>query len=138
MARKKRIWAKDLELGVEALDAEHRLMVDLVDDLEGTLAAPEDRERAAATIRRLLAFTQIHFRAEDLLMRLHAYAGHQAHAVEHSQLAEQLSELQEAHSRGDLPVTREIVAALREWLGGHIRTQDRTLAAFLRSVGVTA
>jgi hemerythrin-like metal-binding protein len=129
-------WTGDLELGVEALDAEHRLLIDLVNDLASALGTAEDRERVGATIRRLHDLTSIHFRAEDLLMRLHAYDGQEVHAAEHARLAGHLSELREAHSRGDLPATPDLAAALRKWLGGHIQTQDRALADFLRSVGV--
>jgi hemerythrin len=128
-------WGEGLEFGVGAVDGEHRLQVELVKALEEALRPRQPRERVAEILKQLLDCTGVHFLAEDLLMRLHAYPGYQAHLQEHEKLSAQLEELERRFSAGELAPSRELVAALKVWLAEHIQTMDRRLAAFLRGSG---
>jgi hemerythrin len=61
-----------LDLGIKTMDDEHRLQLALV----GELAAAIREGREAGTTREVLArlqdYTEAHFLAEQLMMRLHA------------------------------------------------------------------
>jgi len=128
-------WGEGLETGVAAIDGEHRLQIELVKALEESLQLRDPRERAEEILKQLLDYTNVHFLAEDLMMRLHAYPGYQAHVQEHEKLAGQLEELQRHFAAGQFAPSRELVAALKHWLAEHIQTMDRGLAAFLKASG---
>jgi hemerythrin len=128
-------WGEGLEVGVGAIDGEHRLQIELVKALEEALQLRQPRERAAEIVKQLLDYTNVHFLAEDLMMRLHAYPGYQAHLREHEKLSAQLEELERHFSAGEFAPSRELVAALKIWLAEHIQTMDRGLAVFLKAGG---
>jgi hemerythrin-like metal-binding protein len=126
-------WSGDLGVGVDELDAEHELQVGLVRALEGRLGG--SREEAAGLLEQLLDYSRVHFAAEELMMRLHAYPGHAEHQAEHGKLLEQLEEIRAAWGAGQVQPTKELVTALRHWLAEHVQTYDRGLALHLRNLG---
>ena len=126
-------WSGDLGVGVDELDAEHELQVGLVRALEGRLGG--SREEAAGLLEQLLDYSRVHFAAEELMMRLHAYPGHGEHEAEHGKLLEQLEEIRSAWRAGQVQPTKELVTALRHWLAEHVQTFDRGLALHLRNLG---
>lgn len=130
-------WSEGLEIGVAAIDAEHRLLVDLVKALEDALALGAPRERAGEVLEQLLDYTRGHFLAESLLMRLHAYPDYQAHVQEHDRLLEHLEQASRSF-RGGFSLSLELVSALQQWLSEHIRTTDKSFAAYLAASGAAA
>lgn len=126
-------WDQGLETGIGAVDGEHRLQIELVKALEEALASRDPAERAREILNRLLDCTNVHFVAEDLMMRVHAFPGYPAHRQEHETLVAQLEELHRHFAAGELGPTHELVEALKHWLGEHIRTMDRGFALFMEA-----
>ena len=117
--------------GIEEMDREHAVEIQMVQALETALAAG-DRTRALVLMDQLEVFANAHFLAEQHLMRLHAYPGYEAHEVEHDRLIAELRELSTRifeHPERDPQAT---VEALESWLRHHIHTEDEALAEFLR------
>ncbi len=121
----------DLRLDVPSMDSEHALQIDLVEALGRSVAEGKSREVADEILEKLLDLTQVHFLAEELMMRMESYPGYEAHLAEHGELLVELRKLKAARSQPDHPMTREAVEGVRPWLAGHIRTQDRAFASFL-------
>jgi len=130
-------WGGDLGVGVQEIDAEHELQIGLVRALDTTLGAGS-REESGRLLEQLLDYTRVHFSAEELMMRLHAYPGFGEHEAEHSKLLEQLEEIRKAWQAGQVQPTRELVTALRHWLAEHVQTYDRGLALYLEKLGVVS
>ena len=124
-------WGNDLGLGEREMDVEHELLVGLVRALDSALRSGS-REEAGRVLEQLLDYTRVHFSAEELMMRLHAYPGVQEHELEHSKLLDQLNEVRSAYHGGQIQPTKELVTALRHWLAEHVQTYDRGLALHLR------
>jgi hemerythrin-like metal-binding protein len=124
---------EDLRLDLPSIDFEHALQVDLVDALGRSVAEGKSREVADEILEKLLDLTRVHFLAEELMMRMEGYPGYEAHLGEHGELLTELRSLRSALQQGGPLMTRDAAAGLRSWLTGHIRTQDRALAAFLAS-----
>lgn len=124
-------WGSDLELGEREMDVEHELQVELVRALDSALSSSSGEE-AGRVLEQLLDYTRVHFSAEELMMRLHAYPGFEEHELEHSKLLDQLHEVRRAFHAGQVLPTKELVTALRHWLAEHIQTFDCGLALFLR------
>lgn len=131
-------WGEGLETGIASIDGEHRLQIELVKALEEAMALADPRPRGEEILSQLLDFTNVHFLAEDLMMRLHAYPDYQAHVQAHQTLAGQLQDLQRHFASGEFTPSRELVAALKHWLAEHIQTMDRAFAGFLGAGGPRA
>jgi len=121
----------DLRLHVPSIDFEHGLQIDLVEALGRLVAEGKSREVADEILEKLLDLTQVHFLAEELMMRVEGFPGYEAHVAEHGELLAELLKLRAARREGDHPMTHVAVDGLRSWLAGHIRTQDRAFATFL-------
>ena len=87
-------------VGVAEMEAEHRLLHDIVTQLRGALAEKRG-EAIAELLGRLEDVARLHFMEEQSLMRLHAYPGYAAHEQEHDDLLDELGELSRhpAHRR---------------------------------------
>ena len=118
--------------GLEGMDREHAVEMQMVRALEAALAAG-DRAKVLVLVDQLEIFANAHFMAEQHLMRLHAYPGFESHEVEHDRLIAELRELS-THVLGHPDAgSQESVEALERWLLNHIRTEDEALAEFLRT-----
>jgi hemerythrin len=118
-----------LRLGIPEVDLEHVLQVQILGAISNALLEG-DRDQARKLIRQLQDVTAAHFIAEQLLMRLHSYPGHQTHEREHDRLIEELQHLEGRIAAGehDAPeTTREF----EKWLVHHILTADKAFGAYL-------
>jgi hemerythrin len=132
-----RVTGDDLRLDIPSIDFEHALQIDLVDALRRAVAEGKSREAADEILEKLLDYTRVHFLAEELMMRMEGYPGYEAHLAEHGELLAELLRIRSAHRQSPHPMTRDAADGLRSWLAGHIRIQDRALAAFLVARGST-
>jgi hemerythrin-like metal-binding protein len=92
--------------------------------MEHHLVCESDPGAAAETLEQLLAFTRVHFDAEELLMRHHRYPGVAGHAAAHQRLLGEALAIGQAHGAGDAGTARATVARLRDWLLQHIEGED--------------
>jgi hemerythrin len=127
---RKTAWERALELGSEEVEHEHRLQLDLFDSLEQALADGAAAMAPAEVLDRLVAYCDVHFGGEELLMRLRSYPRYGAHLEEHRRAMEALEDLRARHGRGEDVLER--VRGLRRALAGHIEGMDRD---FLQEVG---
>lgn len=131
------IWSDDLTLGVDAIDNEHHLQVTLLDEIARAIDGSPPAGTVVELLDRLIEYTNAHFLAEQLMMRLHAYPLYAAHVAEHDGLLADARRLRDAVGRGDTAAARPLVDALTRWLTTHIRGMDRTYAEFTAQPGVT-
>ncbi len=117
-------------LGRDELDLEHQGQIDLLLDIERELAGAGDKARLATLLDRLVEFTSLHFMSEQVLMRERAYPGFAAHEAEHDQLMDQIRDFQKRVDSGERALEATDLAALRDWVMRHIRTQDAAFAQY--------
>lgn len=117
-------------LGQNELDLEHQGQIDLLLDIERELAGAGDKAQLVTLLDRLVEFTNLHFMSEQLLMRQQAYPGFTAHEAEHDQLMDQMRDYQKRVDSGERALEATDLAALRDWVIRHIRTQDAAFAQY--------
>lgn len=125
-------WQSRYEVGIAAIDGQHREMMDIANRLLAGLHAGADRDGLVETLRELVRATEHNIATEERLMQENGLAlGH--HAEEHARLLD-------AIRRFDLRLDDDGLATsarwLREWLLGHIDEDDRPFAEQLRARGV--
>jgi hemerythrin len=130
-------WTSALELGVPAMDAQHRELVARVSRV--SVAIDREPAEVAALLDFLGEYALSHFATEERLMVLHGYpeAAQATHRKVHEDFVRAFSGL-----RYDLDVdgvTAGIVGRIRSWMVGwlleHIQGMDHALAMWIRSVG---
>ena len=124
-------------LGDPALDLEHQGQLDLLLDIEAGLRANVEREKLAASLDRLIEFTNLHFMSEQVMMRQQAYPGLADHEAEHDELMEQMREFQARLATDKRALSPADLAALHDWVLRHIHTQDAAFADYLARQGAS-
>ena len=131
------VWDDGFVTGLDAVDEQHRALVDLFNELSRALfSQTADSEPVLADVyARLLAYTAYHFREEEEMM---AAAGldprHlEAHRLLHQQFVDQVRMLwTQRASLADAGTT--LVDFLTSWLGLHILGIDQSMARQIVSV----
>lgn len=120
----------EAEAGIGAMEREHALEIRMVRELQAALAAG-DRPAARALFERLEDFSNAHFLAEQLLMRLHAYPAFAVHEEEHDRLIAELRDLRRTLDAVEPADPVGAVARLERWLYAHMESEDKALSDFL-------
>lgn len=118
-------WDKRLSVGAPSMEAQHRLLVEALNELHSAVMRGEPSGVTGLFLRTFIAYTRNHHAAEEALMARLDYPELQQHRALHRELMENL-ETQLAHlERGEGTVTVEFLHFLRDWLTNHIQKVDR-------------
>jgi hemerythrin-like metal-binding protein len=123
--------------GLPEIEREHELQIALVDAFERAAGANE-RVEAGKILEEMAELSEMHFLAEELVMRLHQYPAFVEHAAEHARLMREMKDLLRQNAAGTLEITLELADRLRRTLTNHLRGTDHALAMFMRREGEAA
>ncbi|MFQ6006604.1 MAG: bacteriohemerythrin [Woeseia sp.] len=124
-----------LEIGTEAMQAEHKSQFAMVDSLCEALRQGRDRSEIDDILEQVIDYTHVHFMAEQLLMRLHEYPQYRTHCQEHASLLEQFQALRKGVGMGTVTDVLDSIDHVRAKLHAHIGGSDRALSNFLGDCG---
>ncbi len=124
-------WADDMAIDDGgAIDQDHRLLVDLVNELHTATSRGMGRQVVGSILRRAIDSTREHLRREELLLEQKGFPDLLPHKQGHEEFMQRLYELQRQHDAGHITVAAQLSALLRDWLSIHIRRNDKELRKF--------
>ena len=125
------IWNDHYSVGDEFIDAQHKQILDDINNLFD--AREKKRGRAALTpiCDRLLENTTAHFRREEQVMQECGYPHFAQHKAFHDKMRERTVELRD---KVHLTAGEYLLVFLKDWWTGHIQGQDKKLAPYLSLV----
>nr|WP_320049390.1 bacteriohemerythrin [uncultured Desulfuromonas sp.] len=126
-------WKSCYETGIATFDAEHRALVEVVNELYEAMREKRGDEVLGSLLSRLVVYTKKHFQHEEDHMLKHHYPNYDAHLLEHQKLKKTIVEFQEQISTGYTGLSPEVFKFLREWLLNHIVETDMHMGEFLRA-----
>jgi len=129
-------WTKELSVGIEEIDGQHRVLVDLINQLHFAIVEHRAASESAAILERLIEYTRIHFAVEESLMRLFDYDDYEHHKAGHEALIDEIRRLHERVVTEGKPATFELLHFLKKWLTHHILGEDMRYVPFFLSRGV--
>lgn len=134
------LWNDDYLIGVERIDAQHKVLVNTLNEASARLAVNLTREALEQITRDLLSYAIYHFETEESLMREYDYAGQseadaEQHRQEHRNFSQQVVTLREGLRDGRLVSREELLSFLNNWLINHILNTDKHFGKFLNSHG---
>jgi hemerythrin len=121
-------WTRDLELGVTAMDAEHRQLIDKMNRVYVLDQQQAGRVRIAAAFSDLGTFIKQHFADEEAHMQQIGFPDLRRHAAIHADLLRRFGEHLQSFDRGDGRVPPSMIRFLVSWLASHIKGIDRKYA----------
>ncbi len=127
-------WDRGFQFGLEAIDQQHRHLVDLVNQLHGAMRRRAGKTVLATTLEELAHYTVQHFETEEQLMEASGYADLDGHRNLHAKLVDQVLDFQKRFDSGDATVSMDLMTFLRDWLLDHIDKVDRKYVPVLQAV----
>lgn len=128
------VWTPELNTGIRIIDLQHQELVELINELDATLAGQSSLAMLRPLVLRLQQYVLFHFSHEEgLMQRQHIDPGHlNAHFAEHKRFTDQVGDAIAALERSDTPDVAGLVEFLKAWLVQHIMGTDQTVAKLLR------
>lgn len=121
-------WRKEFEIGMPAVDLEHRELIRLLNALHRALGTTPGTGEVQGFLGEVFARISAHFALEESIMRRDGYDQYEAHKQEHERLLDEIRDIMDAYDAGRyLDLEDELGDALRHWFGDHFATADARL-----------
>jgi hemerythrin-like metal-binding protein/PAS domain S-box-containing protein len=132
------VWNTYFETGIAEIDAQHRHLVELVNQAAPRLAHAKERipEGISHFFNELFGYAAEHFVTEERLMRAHAIDQRhlENHIQSHQGFVRQVQEMADAYLAGNGVSGRGILSFTANWLVFHILGEDQAMARQLRRI----
>lgn len=128
-------WTEDLQVGIAAIDGDHKKLVQLINDLHEAMTQGRGKAVLGKTLDDLIRYTQEHFQREEQLMQRAGYSDYARHKQEHEQLVQEVVALREKFNSGNLMLSVQVSGFLRDWLTNHIMKTDKKYEPTLKKLG---
>jgi hemerythrin len=126
-------WNKKHEVFVPELDAEHRNLFRIAEELRVALAAGAGGEQVQALLGALLAGAEDHFRHEERLMRAAGYPSYEWHRQQHDTVRKRVKGFSTQIAAGEPEALTAMLEFLAIWLREHTSLTDRMMCAYIRN-----
>jgi hemerythrin len=126
-------WSSDHSVYLPEMDAEHRTLYLLGDELHKTLVAGADVEVQKPIVTNLLETAEEHFRHEERIMRAMHYTAFAWHKSQHDAVRKRAKSALTRMEKGDSAAAGELLEFLAGWLRDHMGVADRMMGAHLRN-----
>lgn len=129
-------WKTALDLGVAAMDREHKELVAAMNDIHALDQRGADKATVDAAIRKLVDLTKKHFSDEEKHMQSIGFPDLKRHALIHTDMLRKVGEHYAAFTAGTGRVSQDFFDFLVFWLKAHITGIDRKYADYKQPVRV--
>ena len=130
------VWKAEFDTGIDAVDEQHRQIVDLINRLGTVVVDGRDLDSVIdPVLGELTDYAFNHFSEEEDLMedrgvdRRHI----EHHQLEHSKFIEQVEKIWDSRSAQQNPVT-VLTDFLSSWLASHILEEDQSMARQMKLI----
>jgi hemerythrin len=129
-------WSHECIVGVKAMDDQHGILMDTMNELRHILVRGKDRRRICEQLEQLIVFTQMHFENEELLLEMHSFPGLLEHRDAHRHLLVQIQAKLEYARHCDDVALQPLLHFFRNWYRDHIDGLDQQYGPWLNARGV--
>ncbi|MDE2594203.1 MAG: hemerythrin family protein [Burkholderiales bacterium] len=124
-------WADDLCIDHGPIDADHRRLVGLVNELHTATSDGSGHSVVDHVLHELVDYTRAHLRREERLMESVHYPDFAAHKANHDRFILRIQGLQAKFEAGSITVASQLSTVLRDWLSIHIRREDKAFKPYI-------
>ncbi|HEX6928030.1 MAG TPA: bacteriohemerythrin [Gammaproteobacteria bacterium] len=117
-------WSGQLEIGVPEIDAHHRTLVRLLNELHEAVYRRRGADACRNAVEKLHRCARSHFDVEEKLMHLSGHTAFAADRSEHRELMRALADMLARMDPASSNITFQGLHQLKAWLLAHIRHTD--------------
>jgi hemerythrin len=130
-------WNDKLSTGVATVDADHKKLVAMVNELYDGVVAGHGKDVVGKVLDGLISYTAEHFAREERYFAQSNYPDAVAHKKEHADLVKQVLEVQAKFKAGATSsLSLEVMNFLKTWLVKHIQGSDKKFGPHLVQHGI--
>lgn len=126
------VWDQRLDTGIEVIDAQHRRIVEYINDLE-VAKLQHDKRLVTDVIEQLIDYTQSHFGFEESMLEEAGYKFLKPHRKVHELFIKRVTEFTMRAAKGE-EIADELHSMLTKWLLNHIANEDRDYAVVVKQM----
>lgn len=120
-------WKPEYSVGIEAVDHEHREMIELVNALYEEMKNRRDQDSIEQFLGDIHAAISAHFALEERVMKRAGYDEYEAHKDDHEELLDQIRDLMDLYADDPDTGLRQLQERLSDWFATHFSTFDSRL-----------
>lgn len=129
-------WNDTLSVGIKEFDDHHKKLIQLINDLHDAMRTGTSKTKMGSILEELVSYTRYHFAAEEKMFVKYGYPESISHKKQHSDMTQQVVELAQKYTKGDMSLSINLMKFLRDWLTTHINDTDKKYSAYLNEKGV--
>ena len=120
-------WKSHYSVGVEAVDHEHKELIELINDAHELLVAGGEQPDVSAFLGEIFRSISAHFALEEKFMRDHRYDQFENHKAAHEQLLEDIRDIMDGYEADPHASSSALSKSLDSWFTIHFKTHDARL-----------
>lgn len=120
-------WEKRYSVGIEAVDHEHRELVELINRLHEQAKVQGSKVAVLGFFGDLYKAVSAHFALEERFMREKHYDELGAHKGDHERLLDEIRDMMEDYEINDLFAEQVLAQRLDAWFSRHFESHDARL-----------
>ncbi len=125
-------WSEAYSVGNAMLDSDHRILLNLLNQLHDAIDTGQSRAVVGTVINVLAEYTEHHFRREEGMMAAAGYPDLTAHQAQHRALEARVRDLRDRWHGGERQVVdEEVLTMLKKWLTDHILGADKSYGPWI-------
>ena len=129
-------WTNDLNVGFELIDKQHKVLVDMINELYDALMEIKGQEALKKVVNRMVEYAIIHFTTEEKLMIEFKFDGYDEHLQIHEDFKQKAIDLQNQLKEDGFVLSLDVMNFLRDWLINHINGTDRKYISCFTENGI--
>lgn len=129
-------WNANYSVGIAELDAQHKRLFELVNELIDDYNQKKAQADLAGVLNNLTDYCFEHLSKEEQLMYEHDYPSYRQHKEAHDAFRSRNGQFHIASAEGNPEVMAEIISFLTEWLTTHILKVDVQYKTFFDEIGL--
>ena len=126
-------WTKAHSVFLPQVDAEHRNLFRLAEDLHHSLEGAARPSRIESDMRVLIDAIEEHFAQEERMMKSAACQSYQWHKQQHDTVRKKAKQFLKEFGRGDKAAPETFLSFLARWFRDHVAVSDRLMGAQVRN-----
>lgn len=125
-------WSDKYSVGIRLIDNDHKVLVDIVNDLHDAVGVDEPHVAITFAITALAHYVKEHFDREEKILKQHGYPDLANHQKAHGHLRKIVHAIRKFHSAEPGRLDPEkVLGFLRYWLKQHICGEDMAYVPYL-------
>lgn len=120
-------WRDEFSVGVDAVDHEHREMINLINELDEAMQEDASQTAVVEALGEIYARISAHFALEEKVMRDTRYTHLAEHKQDHEQLLDELLDVIDSVDDEGRYDRADLSRSLDRWFSDHFRTHDAKL-----------